>query len=105
MVWDFVRHFIKFVRKKDPVNALGVGHTFIEDTEYSKTGEMVDIIIFHAIIWKPEAGWKQPAGGRWSYSQNGKWVINNETGCSSCPIPMIWQETADRYGLAGIYLN
>ena len=25
MVWDFVRHFIRFVREKDPVNALGVG--------------------------------------------------------------------------------
>ena len=47
MVWKFVRHFIGVVRKKDSVNALGVGHTFIEDTEYSQTGEMVDIIIFH----------------------------------------------------------
>ena len=47
MVRKFVRHFITFVRQKDPVNALGVGHTFIEDTEYSRTGEMVDIIIFH----------------------------------------------------------
>ena len=33
MVWDFVRHFIRFVREKDPVNALGVGQMCIRDRE------------------------------------------------------------------------
>jgi hypothetical protein len=104
MVWDFVRHFIKFVREKDPVNALGVGHTFIEDTEYSKTGEMVDIIIFHDYLEtrsRVEATCRRAVELSQKY---GKPVINNETGClcRSNPYDMA-VETADRYGI-GWYL-
>jgi hypothetical protein len=81
MVWDFVRHFIKFVREKDPINALGVGHTFIEDTELSKTGDMVDIIIFHDYLEtrnRIEATCKRAVEISEKY---GKPIINNETGC------------------------
>lgn len=81
MVWEFVRHMIRFVREKDPVNALGVGHTFIEDTEYSKTGDMVDIIIFHDYLEtrsRVEATCKRAIELSKKY---GKPVINNETGC------------------------
>ena len=104
MVWDFVRHFIKFVREKDPVNALGVGHTFIEDTEYSKTGELVDIIIFHDYLEtrsRVEGTCRRAVELSQKY---GKPVINNETGClcRSNPYDMA-VETADRYGI-GWYL-
>ena len=81
LVWKFVRHFITFVRSKDPVNALGVGHTFIEDTEYSKTGDMVDIIIFHDYLEtrsRVEATCRRALELSEKY---GKPVINNETGC------------------------
>ncbi len=81
MLWEFVRHFISFVREKDPVNALGVGHTFIEDTEKSHTGEMVDIIIFHDYLetrGRVEATCRRAAELSEKYH---KPVINNETGC------------------------
>ncbi len=81
MVWAFLKHFIAFVREKDPVNALGVGHTFIEDTERSQTGEMVDIIIFHDYLEtrsKVEATCRRAIELSKKY---GKPVINNETGC------------------------
>ena len=104
MVWDFVHHFIGFVREKDPVNALGVGHTFIEDTEYSRTGELVDIIIFHDYLEtrsRVEATCRRAVELSKKY---GKPVINNETGClcRSNPYDMAI-ETADRYGI-GWYL-
>lgn len=104
MVWKFVRHFITFVRQKDPVNALGVGHTFIEDTEYSRTGEMVDIIIFHDYLEtrsRVEATCKRAVELSEKY---GKPVINNETGClcRSNPYDMA-VEMADKYKI-GWYL-
>ena len=81
MVWEFVRHFIGIVRKLDPVNALGVGHTFIDDTEASKTGELVDILIFHDYLEtrsRVEATCKRALELSEKYS---KPVINNEMGC------------------------
>lgn len=104
LVWKFVRHFISFVRQQDPVNALGVGHTFIEDTEYSKTGDMVDIIIFHDYLEtrsRVEATCRRALELSEKY---GKPVINNETGClcRSNPYDMA-VETANKYGI-GWYL-
>ena len=104
LVWKFVRHFITFVRSKDPVNALGVGHTFIEDTEYSKTGDMVDIIIFHDYLEtrsRVEATCRRALELSEKY---GKPVINNETGClcRSNPYDMA-VEMADKYHI-GWYL-
>lgn len=104
MVWEFVHHFIRFVREKDPVNALGVGHTFIEDTEYSQTGELVDIIIFHDYLEtrsKVEATCRRALELSKKY---GKPVLNNETGClcRSNPYDMV-VETASKYGI-GWYL-
>ena len=81
MMWKFVRHFTKLVREKDPVNALGIGHTFIEDTEYSQTGDMVDVIIFHDYL---ETRSRVDATCRRAVELSekyGKPVINNETGC------------------------
>lgn len=81
MLWAFVHHFVDYVREKDPVNALGIGHTFIEDTERSKTGECVDIIIFHDYLetrGRVEATCRRAIELSEKY---GKPVINNETGC------------------------
>ncbi len=44
-MWGFVRRFCDFTRKLDPVNAITVGNTFIEDTE--PTVDLVDVISFH----------------------------------------------------------
>lgn len=81
MVWKFVHHFLGFVRGLDPVNALGIGHTFIEDTEYSKTGDLVDIIIFHDYLEtrsKIEASCKRAIELSKKY---GKPILNNEMAC------------------------
>ena len=81
MVWKFVHHFLGFVRKLDPVNAIGIGHTLIEDTEYSKTGELVDIIIFHDYLEtraKIEASCKRALELSKKYN---KPVLNNEMAC------------------------
>ena len=81
MVWKFVRHFTKFVREKDPVNAIGIGHTFIEDTELSRTGDMVDVIIFHDYL---ETRSRVEATCRRAIELSKKYnkpVVNNETGC------------------------
>lgn len=81
MVWRFVHHFVRLVRKLDPVNALGIGHTFIEDTETSQTGELVDIIIYHDYLEtrsRIEASCRRALELSTKY---GKPVINNETGC------------------------
>ena len=81
MVWKFLHHFVKLTRDLDPVNALGIGHTFIEDTESSKTGDMVDIIIFHDYLEtrsRIEGTCKRALELSEKY---GKPVINNETGC------------------------
>jgi hypothetical protein len=44
-MWGFVRHGCEFVKRTDPVNAITVGNTFIEDTE--PTVDLVDVISFH----------------------------------------------------------
>lgn len=104
MVWKFVRHFIGVVREKDPVNALGVGHTFIEDTEYSQTGELVDIIIFHDYLEtrsRVEATCRRAIELSEKY---GKPVINNETGCLCRSNPYdVAVEMANKYHI-GWYL-
>ena len=81
LVWEFIRYFCKYVKSKDPVNAIGVGNTFIYETEASKTAELVDIIIFH--------DYSETRGRlRLIYDmakqlgeKYGKPVLNNETGC------------------------
>lgn len=42
---DFVRHWCAVVRELDPVSAITVGHTFVEDLEMS--ADLVDVISFH----------------------------------------------------------
>lgn len=81
MVWEFVHHFIGVVRGLDPVNALGIGHTLIEDTETSKTGELVDIIIFHDYLEtrsRIEASCKRALELSEKYK---KPILNNEMAC------------------------
>jgi len=47
LVWKFIRHFCKYMKDKDPGNAIGVGNTFSYEIEPSGTGELVDILVFH----------------------------------------------------------
>ena len=45
--WEFIRHFCKYVKSKDPDHDIGVGNIFIWETEPSRTAELVDVIVFH----------------------------------------------------------
>ncbi|MDR0963023.1 MAG: hypothetical protein LBM60_00210 [Clostridium sp.] len=80
-VWAFVRHFCDFVHSLDTIHPLGIGHTLIEDTERSETGDIVDIIIFHDYSdtrAKIDAVCREALRLSKKY---GKPVLNNETGC------------------------
>lgn len=45
--WEFIRHFCKYVKAKDPDHDIGIGNIFIWETEPSRTAELVDVIVFH----------------------------------------------------------
>ena len=45
--WEFIRHFCRYVKSKDPDHDIGVGNIFIWETEPSRTAELVDVIVFH----------------------------------------------------------
>ena len=45
--WEFVRHFCRYIKEKDPDHDIGVGNIFIWETEPSRTAELVDVIVFH----------------------------------------------------------
>lgn len=42
---QFVRHYCRFVKKLDPVNAVTVGHTYMDDV--AATADEVDVFSFH----------------------------------------------------------
>ena len=45
--WEFVRHFCRYIKSKDPDHDVGIGNIFIWETEPSRTAELVDVIVFH----------------------------------------------------------
>ena len=45
--WEFVRHFCRYIKEKDPDHDMGIGNIFIWETEASRTAELVDVIVFH----------------------------------------------------------
>lgn len=104
LVWEFIRHFCKYVRKKDPENAIGIGNTFIYETEPGKTAELVDIIVFHD--YSETRGKLQNICemAKALGEKYGKPVINNETGCLCRANPYDMAiEMAEEYGF-GYYL-
>jgi len=81
LVWEFIRHFCKYVKKRDPVNAIGVGNTFIYETEASGTAELVDIIVFHD-YFETRKRVREVYDYAMELSRKyNKPVINNETCC------------------------
>ena len=52
--WAIVRHFLKYLKSKDPDHDIGVGNIFTWETEVSGTIDLVDVIIFHdySSTWK-----------------------------------------------------
>lgn len=104
LVWEFVRHFCKYVKQKDPVNAIGVGNTLIYETEPSKTAELVDIIVFHDYSDTQARLRDTYEYAKMLSEKYHKPVINNETGClcRANPYDAVIQ-MAEEYGF-GYYL-
>lgn len=80
-VWSFLREMIAYIRKVDPVNAIGIGNTFAYEIEPSGTAELVDILIYHDYFEtrgrvRQMCGLMKELGEKYH-----KPVINNETGC------------------------
>ena len=81
LVWEFIRHFCKYVKNRDPENAIGVGNTFIFETEASGTADLVDIIVFHD-YYETRSRVREIYEQALELSRKyGKPVINNETCC------------------------
>lgn len=81
LVWAFIRHFCKYIKSKDPNNAIGIGNTLIWETEPSGTIDDVDIIVFHDYSDTDEKIKFVCEYARKLSEKYGKPVINNETGC------------------------
>lgn len=75
----FVRHFIQFVRKNDPKNAITVGHMYPRFCE--NTNDLVDVISFHDYLEtrsRVEASYELAKEFSAKYN---KPLINSEMGC------------------------
>jgi len=79
--WAIVRHFLKYVKSKDPDHDVGVGNIFIFETEPSKTADLVDVIVFHdySSTRKRLRGILEDAKALGE--KYGKPVLDNEMGC------------------------
>lgn len=78
-IWTFVRHFCKFVKGLDPVNAITVGNWLAVDMESS--ADLVDVLSYHdystTLKGVTDAAELALSVGK----KYGKPVINNETCC------------------------
>ena len=78
-IWKFVRHFCKFVKGLDPVNAITVGNWLAVDMESS--ADLVDVLSYHdystTLKGVTDAAELALSVGK----KYGKPVINNETCC------------------------
>ena len=79
VLWKFVRHFCCYVKQKDPVNAITVGHYL---TKYLKnTADLVDVISYHN-YGETEKKIRQAAQEAMAAAKEyGKPLINNEMSC------------------------
>lgn len=78
-LWKFVRHFCSYIKSKDPVNAITVGHYM---TKYlAETADLVDVISYHNYS-ETVKGIRTAAEEALAVGQKyGKPVINNEMSC------------------------
>lgn len=78
-ITEFVRYFIKFVKKNDPKNAITVGHMYASHCE--NTNDLVDVISFHDYLEtrsRVEASYVLAEEFSKKYN---KPLINSEMGC------------------------
>ena len=98
--WEIVRHFCKYVKKKDPDHDIGVGNIFVFETEHSGTAELVDVIVFHdysATRGRMRMIYDRAVALGKKYN---KPVVNNETCCLCRGNPYdMTIEIANEYGI------
>ncbi len=78
-ITGFVRHYLSYVKKLDPVNAITVGHTFSRELE--PTADLVDVLSFHdytALRSSVEEAYRTAEEVAKKF---GKPMLNTETGC------------------------
>lgn len=104
LVWAYLRDMIAYMRKVDPVNALGIGNTYAYEIEPSGTAELVDILIYHDYFETRKrvrdiCEQMKALGEKYQ-----KPVINNETGCLARANPYDMElEILKEYGF-GFYI-
>ncbi len=81
LVWNCIRHFCRYMKQKDPVNAIGLGNTFIWETLPSGTIDDVDIIVFHDYSDTEKRLRYVCDYAKMLSEKYNKPVINNETAC------------------------
>jgi len=103
-ICEIIRHFCRYVKEKDPDHDIGVGNTFIFETEPSGTAELVDVIIFHdysATRGRMSKIFDQAVALGKKYN---KPILNNETCCLCRGNPYdMTLEMLEEYGI-GWYL-
>ena len=102
--WEFIRHFCRYVKTKDPDHDIGIGNIFIWETEPSRTAELVDVIVFHDYS-ATRARLREVLETAISLGKKyGKPVVDNEMCCLARANPYDMAiELHDRYGV-GWYL-
>lgn len=102
-LWDFVRHYCKYVKKQDPKNATTVGVMFPIYLEH--VADVVDVLSFHDYLETRDRVQKSYDTAKAISAKNGnKPLINSEMGCiaRSNPYDMAL-EICEKNG-AGFYL-
>lgn len=79
-IWDFVRHYCRFVKKIDSVNAITVGVTFPHNLEW--TADLVDVLSFHDYSDTRERVQASYNVAKQVSEKYSKPIINSEMGCS-----------------------
>jgi hypothetical protein len=78
-ITEFVRYYLSYVKKLDPVNAVTVGYTF--SSQLGPTSDLVDVLSFHNYT-TTRASIEDVYRTAEALSQKvGKPILNSETGC------------------------
>lgn len=104
LVWAYLRDMIAYMRKIDPVNALGIGNTYAYEIEPSGTAELVDVLIYHDYFETRKRVRDICEQMKALSEKYQKPVINNETGCLARANPYDMElEILKEYGF-GFYV-
>ena len=87
-ITEFIRYYLTYVKKLDPVNAITVGYTFSSQLE--PTADLVDVLSFHDYT-VPRSTIEEAYRIAETVSKKfGKPMLNTETGCIARAIRTMW---------------